>query len=818
MQRSLVLVFLVFSFFVCKAQQDLKGKIIDEKSGEPLAYAKIGFGEQQILSKIDGSFSIKLEEKETSIRVSYVGYVPQKFQVSNEVAYIEIKLTPAIEDLKPIVISSRTNKANRVIRKAIKQKPQNDPEQRLKHFGFKNYNKFIVENEAEMMNLASDSTNLALKTVINSDATYFSEKLSTFYFSEKTGLRERVEGLQTAGFKEPVYKTASLKVNPFSLYGEDYRIFETEYAGPLDKSAFKNYSFKILDTTSTTRPAYVVYFKTKRQKAVAGLEGILYLDTVSFAIQRAKAQLLGAIKLEIDQEYKYFAAEDLWFPKTQKTTIRPGNGGKEISVFGGVISAGTVQKNKSILSSVISPGRTNRNLFLTSTSTNFDIDLQAKNPIETSAEILVSPAAINRKQEFWQQNRTEALSEKNKLIRERAKKLIPEKEIEEKIALKKTISAGYYPVGFWDFKIGKFFKFNNYEGIRLGFGGKTNAKISEKFSLNGYLVYGTKDEVFKYNLGTSIHLQQKTETNLKLNYTRDIVETGSFEYLTGVNDFSIIEPRFANINFFYNRRVLSGGLTHRFASSLKTELRLSQNKISQIKDYKFLLNGKQFSKYTLAEATFSFLWRPFAKFMETPSSTEMIEKRYPKFTGQITKGISGVFDGDFDYTKFGLMVEHEIKRINQSRTEFILEGNYALGEVPLTHLYHALPNSPQRKGILRRYSVAGRRSFETMYYNEFFSDKQLMLHIKHQLRPINIHPLVQPELVFISRHAIGDIAKPERHNIPFKSLKKGYHEAGIELQKILLGFGLGAAYRYGPYSLPSFDENFAFKFTFHLDI
>jgi len=105
-----------------------------------------------------------------------------------------------------------------------------------------------------------------------------------------------------------------------------------------------------------------------------------------------------------------------------------------------------------------------------------------------------------------------------------------------------------------------------------------------------------------------------------------------------------------------------------------------------------------------------------------------------------------------------------------------------------------------------------------MYYNEFFSDKQAMLHIKHQLRPINIHRFIQPELVFISRHAIGDISNPERHSMPFKSLKNGYHEFGVELQKILVGFGLGAAYRYGPYSLDSFNQNFAFKFTFHLDI
>ena len=58
MQRSLLLLSLLLSFFVCHSQQQINGKILDEKSGEPLAYAKIKFGGQQSLSRIDGSFSI----------------------------------------------------------------------------------------------------------------------------------------------------------------------------------------------------------------------------------------------------------------------------------------------------------------------------------------------------------------------------------------------------------------------------------------------------------------------------------------------------------------------------------------------------------------------------------------------------------------------------------------------------------------------------------------------------------------------------------------------------------------------------------------
>ena len=176
-------------------------------------------------------------------------------------------------------------------------------------------------------------------------------------------------------------------------------------------------------------------------------------------------------------------------------------------------------------------------------------------------------------------------------------------------------------------------------------------------------------------------------------------------------------------------------------------------------------------------------------------------------------------NGDFSFTKAGLKIEHEIKRLDRSRTEFILEGNYAMGDIPLTHAFHAFPNNGHQPDILGRFSVAGHTSFETMYYNEFFSDRQAMLHVKHQLRPIEINRFMEPEVVLISRHAIGSFDHPENHaNISFNTLEHVYSEAGLEVNNILAGFGLGTAYRYGGYNLPGFKQNFAFKFTFQLKI
>ncbi|MGY5850755.1 DUF5686 family protein [Salegentibacter sp. F14] len=811
----------IVSFTSAIAQHTISGRVVNAATGEPLPYAKISVGDEPPgLTNIDGSFSITLRDTITEATFSYVGFSSRTIQLSAATEFIFIRLRPFTENLEAVFLNSEENPANSLIRKAISKRNQNDPEKALNSFSFRSYNKFLIDNENNQISLETDSTMAEVETIIQTGAAYFSEKVSQYHFEQGRGLKELVLGMKNAGFKKPVYEILTLSVNPFSLYKKDYTIFETQYAGPLSKKAFRNYDFKIIDTTTGARPAIVVHFKPKREHAVAGLEGILYLDSKSFAIQKAKAQLLGAIKLEIDQEYEYFEKENLWFPKKQVTRIRPGRGGKDISVFGGVISTGRLQGGGDIISTVIAGKDFESGLYLNSTSTNYEIQLNTKNNIKgISAQVEVAPEAFNPDKEFWQENRQQPFTYSDKNLEERVVELVKKKDVERRIGIKNTIGTGYFPVGFWDFDLGKFLKFNNYEGIRLGVGGKTNNRFSDKFNLNAYSVYGFKDEVLKYGVGTKIALFKPSGTNLKFNYSSDIIEVGSFNYLQGVNEFSVIEPRFVNISFFYTDKTISGSLTHRFTPSINSELQISQSNITNIREYAYIHNEQQLQDYKLSQATFSFLWRPFARFLSTPTKNILIEKGYPKFTGQLTQAFSGFMKGDFNFFKAGLKIEHEIRRLDKSRTEFILEGNYATGDLPLTHAFHAYPNNGNQSEILERFSVAGHTSFETMYYNEFFSDRQVMLHIKHQFRPIELNRFSKPEIVLISRHAIGTFKNPENHaNISFKTLDQLYSEVGVEVNNILAGFGLGSAYRYGSYNLPGFKQNFAFKFTFQLKI
>ncbi len=805
--RSLIICILLIIYFPGMfAQQAITGKVISRTTKAPLPFAKVYHSQDiQTLTNIKGEFGLELPPQSSGLKISYPGYVLLDFNTNKFANFYYIELTPLNKVAEKGEIAAVT--ARDIIQKAIDRKETNDPELYLENYSYSSYNKLLVETQQPATPPRGRN--------------FLSERVSKHLFKSPDFKKEIVTGLKTAGFEEPVYEILTLNLEPHSIYKNDYPLYGSSYAGPLGKKALKNYDYKILDTISTRgRRGYMIYFKPKRPRVVAGWEGIIFLDTLSFAIQGSKTRLTGKIEVEIDEDYEYFEEQKIWFPVTRRVILKPGTGGKDISIFGGSISLGTVQRKSSILNTVLAPGKIEKELQLTSVTYNYGFAMEEKVDIEKrSAAILVLDEAHDQSVNFWETNRQQLYTIEDEITDGRVKTEIATGNIIRKIEVLNAISQGFYPVEFWDFDLSKFVKYNNYEGLRIGAGGETNEQFSRRIRLDGYLVYGFKDRDWKYGVGGGLLLHKRSGTWWNLNYTQDIREVAGHQYLKGVNDFSILEPRSANISYYYAFNSIKTGLEHRFTPRLDSELQFARSDISQLREYAFLNKGTLYRDYIIAEAKLSFLWRPFSKFLSTPHFHKIFDKKYPVITGQLSQGFSGVADGNFNFTKLGLKTEYEIIREDRSVTQITMEGNYGFGELPLTHAFHAFPNNPNKPEILNRFSVAGKISFETMYFDEFFSDRQASIHIRHQLRPFRITDNVNPEFAIISRHVMGDFKNIDAHrNIEFKTLEHGYNELGMELNQIFLGLGISTAYRYGAYHLPTFKENISLKFTLNLKI
>ncbi len=394
-----------------------------------------------------------------------------------------------------------------------------------------------------------------------------------------------------------------------------------------------------------------------------------------------------------------------------------------------------------------------------------------------------------------------------------------QKDSTKKTQFKKNIGNGYLPIGFFNLDLKYLIKFNQYEGFRTGLGGVTNSKFSERFRINTYLVYGFLDKRYKYSIGGGLRLFKANNTWLNISYTDDLQETGSSTFLTDKRIFSFFEPRLLNIDLFHRHITKSIALEHRVSNSLLSETQLATRRITPTYNYNFIANGNDYNFFNVSTAKLSLQWSPFCTYAIVNDNVTTVKDGFPKFTLQLTHGFKSVFDSDFNFSKLDFRTVHEFNHKNNSKTRATLVAGITGGDIPLPLLYHAYPNNIRKETILQRFSVAGLNSFETMYFNEFFSDKYATLQFKHAFNPFKISPRFRPQLVLISKYAIGEMKSINRHqNFEFNTLDHLYSESGFEINKLIFGFGLSFAYRYGAYHLPNFEDNLAFKFTFNLSL
>jgi hypothetical protein len=246
---------------------------------------------------------------------------------------------------------------------------------------------------------------------------------------------------------------------------------------------------------------------------------------------------------------------------------------------------------------------------------------------------------------------------------------------------------------------------------------------------------------------------------------------------------------------------------------------IARTEIQPLFDYTYNVDNKSYTNFNFTTAQFAIQWNPFSNYMQTSTGRLEIDKRFPKFSFQFTKSFENILDSDFDFTKIDLRITHEIPFLSGQNTSLIFQSGFAFGNVPLTHLYSIAPNNLNRETLFRRITFAGKNSFETMFFNEFFSSSYVSFHVKHTFNKVKLAYKIKPLISVVTRMAWGEMDKPEQHiGLQYKTLERGFFESGVEVNQIFKGFGLTFFMRYGPNALPKFEDNFALKLSYVLDL
>jgi len=814
-----------------QAQFQING-IVTDSNNKPLPFATITTSDNtNTITDVDGKFDFRITEKTSSFAISYIGFQTKIIAVTENKKFYSVSLSQKTDDLKEVVVSNE-NPALTIIKKVIANKNQNNPQKRLNSFEYKTYNKLIVTANPDSIDgridssaaykdfnkkkINIDSSDYKFKEIINKQHLFQTEKVSQYQFGDHT-LKETVLGTKMSGFKQPIYEIIAFNLQSISIYGSRYELFETKYENPISNGAPSNYNYKLLDTVNIKgRETYMIYFKNKQKRKSSGLEGVLYIDQENFAVAKAVMRIKGVLDISGIHEFEYVPSEKIWFQSNTTFKIVKGKNDDDIKILGGTIQFdGDVKDN-------FEPRKKSASDFtyLLSESNNFDIHYNTTAPIKNpSLYIEIKDDASKKPEEFWNTYRKESLDLKSQKTYLLIDSLSVKKRIEKRLGLGRKIINGYFPIGPVDLDLKKIISYNNYEGFRLGLGGITNDRFSKSFRIEGYSAYGTKDGEVKYSIGSGVLLDKNTNTWLNGSYTDDVREIASTVFAVDKRVFKIYDPRPINISTFYKYISWKANVQTKIIPKTEAIFELARTYVEPKFDYLFNYNGQLYSSYIMTTAMLSIVWAPFSDFMQTPTGRNESEKRFPRFTFQYTQSLPNVLENDFTFGKIDFKTEYEKKYLNGQKTSLLLQGGYAIGDVPITHLYNTMPNNLTKETVVQRITFAGRNSFETMYFNEFFSSQYIFFQIKHGFDRITIFKKVRPSLVLVTRMAWGNMENPEQHVGPtYKTLDKGFFESGIELNKIFKGFGLGGFYRYGPNQLLKFEDNIAVKISYVLDL
>lgn len=831
-----IFLFLFFTFSILgNAQNPVSGIVRNAGTNKPLPFATLHLSNgKTIIIDVDGKFVIENTNGVATFTVSYTGFQTETVTLKSNQKFYSVKLTEKTQQLNELVIGG--NPALDIIRNTIIYKDINNPQKKLNSFQYKTYNKLIITANPDSIRgkidsiftyekigarfQKLDSSDFKFKKIIQKQHLYQTEKVSQIQFNQKQGQKETVLATRMAGFKQPIYEYIGLKLQSYSVYDDKIELFETKYPNPIANDALNYYNYKILDTVFLgNRKAYMIHFKHKNQNRKSKLEGILYIDKISYAIAKSVYRSKGILDISAINSLTYYKEDDLWFSEKNTLKIVKGSNKGDVKILGETIKFAPEENEENE-----NPEKQKKSasdfVYILSESKNFETEFNTPVKIKHQyVAIDINEDAISKNESYWTPFRKDSLDIRSMSTYSTLDSLVTKEGYEQKIKIGRKVINGLIPLGMVDLELRQLIKYNNYEGFRFGLGGITTDAFSKIIRLNGYGAYGLKDNGFKFSLGQSTRIGNFSNSWVGFSYTVDLQEIGSTIFDIDRKRFRLYDPRPFNLTTFYSHKTAKIFVETKILPKTESIWQLTQTYIDPKFDYTFLAGGNLYRNYNLTTASLSVQWNPFSDYMQTPSGRIESEKKYPKFTFQFSKTLPGILGNDLNFGKFDFRTEIEKKYLDGQKTSFLFQAGIAFGDVPITHLYSISPNTQDRDAILQRLNITGKNSFETMRFNEFFSSEYMALHFKHALRKVKLFKKVNPTTVLVTRAALGDAKNQNNHTgFTYKTLNDGYFESGLEFNNIYSGLGLSGFYRYGGNALPTFNDNIAVKLSFVLDL
>ncbi len=743
MRFILILTFFFATIFSSSYAQNKNvffGKVINEFTKELVPYASLhwklaGFG---TITDTVGQFQLdKSSFKFDTLILSYIGFEDQFFPIN--ISKSKDTLNFSLKTVKysgEVVVRSKSNRGYRFWKNIVAHKIENNP-YKYSNYAYELYNKLEIDlnnvNKNSFQNIKLLKPFAFILDNIDSVTdkspflpVFITETLSDVYrTSNPEKVREVIKAVQTHGIKnESILQFVGGVNQKINIYQDYINLLGKEFISPISSFGDKFYNYKAADTQTVKGQKYFHLFFNPLNDGENTFNGECWIHGTSWAIQKITINLSKSAdvnfvnRMSIIQEFTQLENKQ-WIFSKDKIVLDVSPFKKDKFTF---IARKTAQY---------------KNVRMDAEEVENEI---AKNRIQK--EVIVDEDAIEKDNQFWENNRHEVLSKNEKQIFWMIDTL---KQVPVFKRLTNTINFlvdGHKKFGA--IEIGPWFKwlsYNQFEGLRTRFDLGTTDKFSANLRLSGYLAYGFKDGNFKGKIGFNYRIPGKSGWTINANYINDL-DNGRIKYsedeATQDNVFNQILRRKGIPQKFLGYEETKVYVTKEWPNRFSILTSLAQNNYT---GFKPIHGGNEFSEIpdqvTNTEALIRFRYAAGERKITTHRKSVKIKSDQPVFELRFAKGLTGVLNGENNYFKYYASISQKF-RINRFGQ---LSYNFYTGQIFGDRLpFMLLELHPGNE--FYTYNTNG---FNLMNRFEYYSDKYVGLQVEHNIEKklINLVPFLR---------------------------------------------------------------------------
>lgn len=504
MIHKIVLAFILATASFNSVAREISGYVQDEKSNAPIPFSNVWLKGTYTgtMTDIKGYFKLSMSETDT-LCVSSVGYQPVEIPAKQitDIPLI-VFLVEQVQKLGEVTVKPEISRAKVLFKKIQEHKMKN----REQIYRVRNYNTL----ETKTVYLAVDTTSKIIRSFGNlNDVTIKMDhqtlRFSPVYLSEKAQVisndsvyvvYEKNEGI----FPRIKQTLESVILNnvvvDMDFYKDQINIMDRGFISPLNNSALSHYNLYLNDSTLADSTKYFHFSFAPKNKYDPLFTGHFTIEDGSFALTAIDAYIPRTANLNFVNGFKGHVQykklpDDGWFYLAQNTEVNLA-----------------LNLNKDSVSNYSSKRVNN-----VSTGNRL---------IKKNIQYSTSESLDKVKGSEWKYQPEFAFDPDLPNAYSRVDKLKEHEIVKGIDKVGGMVLTSYFNVGKID--IGPVFDIystNTIEGERISIPLRTSKQMFKRFSVGGFLGYGTRNSEFKFGANLIVQPQPTDRFIFRINYSND---------------------------------------------------------------------------------------------------------------------------------------------------------------------------------------------------------------------------------------------------------------------------------------------------------